>query len=246
MAISSSGGPQFKGLRRYVTPEEQNAKLKEVAKKYENQFMREMVKSMRGTVQDSGLIKVGMGEKIFRDDLDSEYVNNWSDRGGVGFADVIYKQLLDKYGAQLGITQAQLKPKGPLPIDEKANFQGFAPRSLAQAPDSKKTNLVFERQIGDNKNGVTPITNPWSGKYLGAQQINQDEYKVELLHDNGLKSRMVFRGLINPEIQPGPMHAGETLGLLSPEAKQLSWFVDSQKDDRPLNRTEETKLPVLE
>lgn len=237
MAVSSAGGSNFKGLRRYTSPEEQDAKLRDVAKKYENQFMREMVKAMRGSVQESGLIKVGMGEKIFREELDSEYVNNWSDRGGVGFAQVIYDQLIEKYGAQLGITRPGDKVRGPLPLNEKSNFQGMA----KSFPNSKNVAVTFQRakdsaapnvdgtKDNDVKNLPEPVLNPWPGKYLGAQQINPDEYKVEIKHDNGLKSRMVFRGLVDSQLKVGgTLTGGETLGYLSPEAQQLHWNLDSE------------------
>lgn len=248
MAISNSGGAQFKSLRRYVTPEQQDAKLREVAKQYENQFLREMVKSMRTTVPESGLVKVGMGEKIFRDQLDNEYVDQWSNRGGVGFADVIYKQLIEKYGEQLGITKPVTRPQGPVPFNEKSNFQGVP----QPHPGGQKTTWVFKRSspevktpaedmvLKSNPPGslLTPITAPWSGKYLGAQQLGTDEYKLEIDHDNGLKSHLVFRGSLDSGLKPGMLLQGQALGILSPEAQSLSWTIGASPEVEKTSATD--------
>src|SRR4051812_46117802 len=87
-------------------------KFREVAELYEKHFMREMVKAMRSTVPESGLIQANQAEKIFREQLDDNYVDKWSERGGVGFADVIYKQLMDRYGSVLQ-KQKLGRPQGP-------------------------------------------------------------------------------------------------------------------------------------
>ena len=91
------------GLRKTLDPKQQDKKLREVAELYEGQFLREMVKAMRGTVQESGLVKVSQGEHIYREQLDQNYVDEWSKRGGLGFQEIIYKQLLEKYGEKMGI-----------------------------------------------------------------------------------------------------------------------------------------------
>lgn len=64
------------------TPEE---KLRQVSDYYEKQFMREMLKSMRSTISESGLVKTNQAEKIFRDQLDDEYVDQWNQKGGFRF-----------------------------------------------------------------------------------------------------------------------------------------------------------------
>lgn len=76
---------------------EQLVKLRDASKMFEKQFLQEMFKSMRGTVQKSGLIQETMGEKIFTEQLDQEYIQAWVDLGGVGFADQIYKNIVEKY-----------------------------------------------------------------------------------------------------------------------------------------------------
>lgn len=72
-------------------------KMDQAAALYEKQFLREMVSAMRATIQHSEISQPTMAEKIYKDKLYEEYVEKWSQRGGVGFRDIIYQQLLEKY-----------------------------------------------------------------------------------------------------------------------------------------------------
>ena len=67
-----------------------------VAKLYEKQFLREMVKAMRSTVSFSEMTKPSMAEDIFRSQLDEQYVEAWGDKGGIGLGDIIYESLMDR------------------------------------------------------------------------------------------------------------------------------------------------------
>ncbi len=104
-------------LQQKIDPEKMDNKFKEIGKLYEKQFMREMVKAMRATTGKDSLIPVSQGQKIFQEQLDHEYVEKWGDQGGLGLSETIYKNLLDKYGEALGITQKQPN-NGPMPLDK--------------------------------------------------------------------------------------------------------------------------------
>lgn len=90
---------------KQVTQEEQLKKLREVADLYEKQFLGEMMKAMRGTAGEGKdqLIPVSQAEKIYKEQLDQQYVEQWGANGGVGMSDMIYNQLIEKYGPQLGL-----------------------------------------------------------------------------------------------------------------------------------------------
>ena len=99
MIDSSGAAGRFKPLQQTRPDAEKVEKqFKEVAQLYEKHFMREMMKAMRSTVPDSNFIKQNQGEKIFREQLDQEYVEKWGDHGGIGLSDMIYNQLIEKYG----------------------------------------------------------------------------------------------------------------------------------------------------
>lgn len=228
------GGPR--ALRQAPTPEQQDAKLKEVSKMYERQFLGEMMKAMRGTVQESGLVKVSQGEKIFREQLDGEYLDKWADKGGLGLQDMIYSQLIDRYGTQLGIKNPVAKPRGPIALGENSNFTGM-PVIPAGAESTSKLTYRFDRGALDDVQLQEPglgsnlsansLKAPWDGVLTGSRKLGSDEHLVEVSHTNGLKSQMVFRGLPSPGLQGTSVQAGQTIGVLSPEAKSFFWSVEN-------------------
>lgn len=71
-------------------------KLKEVSKLYERQFLQEMVKAMRSTVDHSEFSKPSMAENIYKDQLFDQYAEQWVESGGNGLAKQIYDELKDK------------------------------------------------------------------------------------------------------------------------------------------------------
>lgn len=106
-----------------LKPEENSAtkaekKLMDAAKMYEKQFLREMMKSMRKTVPGDGLVEKGQAEEIFQEQLDHEYVEKWGDQGGLGLHKVIYEQLMDRFGTQLGIRPRVFPQKGAISLDK--------------------------------------------------------------------------------------------------------------------------------
>ena len=74
-------------------------KLKDACKGFESMFIQLMWKEMRKTVPENSLFGESNGEKIFRDMLDTEMSDRMSEAGGLGLADVMYKQLTAQYQA---------------------------------------------------------------------------------------------------------------------------------------------------
>ncbi len=224
---------KFQPLRQPLTPEQQDQKLKDVAKLYEKQFLREIMKQMRATVTEGGFMPANNAEKIFREQLDHEYVEKWGDRGGIGLADMIHQQLLERLGPSLGIRPKMLKPQGPIKIEEKNNLKNPLQIQDVMRTSAKKVEMKIDlREVALRS---PEITAPWSGVHLGTKQISSDEYVMEILHDHGLKSQMVFRGQPMEDLRPAQLSsppnserqigAGQRIGLLSPEAKSLFWTV---------------------
>jgi flagellar protein FlgJ len=203
--------------REVMTEAKMDESLKKVSELYEKQFLRQMVKAMRGTVTEGGLVPTSQAEKIFREQLDQEHVEVWGDKGGIGLGNMIHKQLRQKYG----MDRMEQVPKGPIQIGEKFKIE---------SPTPKKTLVHYELQQAAIKDGNAQVSAPWTGSLVGAKQINPDEYLLEMNHDNGLKSKMVFRGTLDPQFKTATgqeIQAGLRIGLLSPEAKSFFWTVDS-------------------
>ena len=93
------------------------ATLKKASRMYEEQFLREMVRAMRKSVVHSKMTKPGFAENLYREQLDDKYVSSWVDRGGTGFGELIYDQLVDKFYPQLKAQKA--KPIGPVDLTDR-------------------------------------------------------------------------------------------------------------------------------
>ena len=70
-----------------------SAQAEKAAREFEAVFVGFMVKAMRTTVGDNPLMPASMGEKIYTDMLDTEYSRMLSEKGTLGLADLILKQI---------------------------------------------------------------------------------------------------------------------------------------------------------
>lgn len=215
--------------QRKVTEE----KLREVSEMYEKHFIREMMKQMRATVQEGGFIKQNNAEKIFRDQLDDQYAEQWGQAGGIGLSDLIYNQLIDKFGVQMGLKSAIEKPAGPIGLDAKSNFAGAVrpvrtlPSSLHVPADvSAQDPVTYEIRGSEESSQV--VTSPWAGTLLDKKYLDADRMQYRIKHENGLESLILIRGT-----GPGPEHklslgdtieAGQVIGRQS-AASPLFWTV---------------------
>lgn len=92
--------------------DKQDKALKEACKGFEAMFLSMMYKQMRATVPEDKLFGESNGQKIFQDMRDSELMKNVAESGGVGLADMMYRQLSPQVKAQeraaeLGALKAQ-------------------------------------------------------------------------------------------------------------------------------------------
>lgn len=215
-------------------PEQKSAeeKLRDVADMYEKHFLREMMKSMRTTVSPSGLIKQNQAEKIFQEQLDDKNVDSWGDRGGIGLSNLIYNQLIEKFGERMGIKMPVAKPQGPLPLDEKSSFTARTfqhpgkRQSMSYRIDRRNTTGKVLQQ--DNS-----IKAPWDGTLGEIKTMADSQTMVKVEHDNGLKSQLVFTGEVSKLSTGQKLQAGDTLGFLAPDAKSMYWTVESSEGPGP-------------
>lgn len=71
----------------------EDAKLKEATKDFETLFVKQMLNSMKKTINKSGLLDGGMGQEIFEDMLYDEYAAKITDTADLGISDMMFKQL---------------------------------------------------------------------------------------------------------------------------------------------------------
>lgn len=68
-------------------------RLMDVCRDFESLFIKQMLDSMRKTVNKSGLIERGMGEDIFEDMLYDEYAKKIANTANLGISRLLYNQL---------------------------------------------------------------------------------------------------------------------------------------------------------
>lgn len=236
MSEISGGGfkPLPSQMMRKPEAKPADVKLREVSDMYEKHFLREMLKSMRSTVQESGFIKSNQAEKIFKEQLDDQYVEKWGERGGIGLSNLIYDQLINKFGEAMGIRPKVLKPMGPLKMDEKSNYhakpfvhpgkkEAVSYRiEIPEAGTPRESVAATENSVRGSKD----VKAPWDGVLLGSKKLADEQTLVEIEHDNGLKSQMVFSGGLSKNLTGQKVQAGETLGFLSQDAQSLYWTIE--------------------
>jgi len=68
-------------------------KVKQACSDFEAIFIKQMLDSMRKTVEKTSLLGGGMAEEIFEDMIYDEYAKKMSKTGDFGIKDMLYKQL---------------------------------------------------------------------------------------------------------------------------------------------------------
>lgn len=216
-----------------VSNEQKAAKVREVAEMYEKHFLREMVKAMRSTVGEGGMLPTNQAEKIFSEQLDEKYVDNWSQRGGVGLADLIQDQLMQRFGEQMGLRFPTAKPKGPIALDGKSlQEMKDARASLALRTQSSAKDRRLDFSIHDSSEVSREVAPPWSGTLTEIQNTPGGDKILGVDHGQGFHSLLKFRGELLTHLQPGPVQAGQPLANWDSGQGDMTWTLKYQPDSR--------------
>ena len=78
---------------RGKSPIDKNDKLYELCLELETFLIKNLIKSMRGTVQKTGLIDTGFAGEVYEDMLYDEYAKTFSKNANFGFAEMAYRDL---------------------------------------------------------------------------------------------------------------------------------------------------------
>ncbi len=222
------------------TSEDIRAQIKSAAKMYEKQFVGEMIKAMRSSVQESGLITKNPAEKLFSEEMDQHYAQQWSDQGSLSLATMIENQIIDRYGEKWGLKENPLPVRGPLPLSAKDLSKGAialtAKDQMSGSADSKnessvkgylyakenKLDSMFNLPASADGEGHS-VTNPWSGSVQKIPGTREPEQIYLIKHDNGLESRLAFQGKSLLGFDAQFLEAGAELGKTSADAGSLFW-----------------------
>lgn len=94
MDVLAANMAQYSSARLQASlPADPQARLKAVAAEFESLFAKQMLDSMRATLnKDDDMFNGGMAQDIFQDMLYEEYARMMARTGSLGVADVIYQQ----------------------------------------------------------------------------------------------------------------------------------------------------------
>lgn len=70
-----------------------NAELKKASQEFEAVFISYMLKVMRDTIEESGLLEGGFGKSIYTELFDQEVAMSFARRGTLGISNILYKSL---------------------------------------------------------------------------------------------------------------------------------------------------------
>lgn len=87
----------FKAALEKAASEKDLAKLKEASQEFEAYFVNTLLKVMRNTIQEGGLVEKSQARGTFEGMLDEEMSKKIAKGGGIGLADMIYQNMLKAY-----------------------------------------------------------------------------------------------------------------------------------------------------
>lgn len=205
--------------------EEQKNKLKEVAASYEKEFVRQMVKAMKSTVTESNLIKKNQAEKIFSEDLYNSYADSLAEKGGMGLKEHIYKNLLEKFGPQLGIPQ-----EGPPSLDKKLiplDTKILSPQKPPKGKNLGQMGMEWRFYLSDQFSGGG-LQSSVNGLVRNVKQLGDSFFEVDVENNQGTIFNYKFKG--RPLVQESQeIKEDSILGELSPESREVKWTIWSDK-----------------
>lgn len=209
---------------------QRDARLHEAAQMYEAHFLNEMVKAMRRTVDsDNGLIKRNFAEKIFSDQLDSQNVEKWVHRGGVGIADLIYDQIRERFGSG-GTGGARIHGALPLaPRGGPVNLPAADAIKVKSIPAADAGAALEYRFEVPQATGAFDVLAPMGGRLAAAGPLSDGWQCVRLDHGPGLESEMTFPGRVAPIVVGQILASGQRLGEIESERPVLAWKLDGPK-----------------
>ena len=110
--VKSGGDPR---------PQGEDKKLRKISQEFEAIFLSFLMKSMRRSVPEGGLLPQGAGHDLYRQIFDEEIARSLAKSKGIGLADVIYRELNVHYRQKLPPAHEQgqgIPLRGLSPRDE--------------------------------------------------------------------------------------------------------------------------------
>jgi len=220
--VSTSTGTRLEGKIRAAqnaAGDSRKTELKKVAEEFEAVFIAHLLKVMRETIEESGLLEGGFGKSIYTELFDQEISLDMARRGTLGIADLLCRNLRDT--SDPGETESQetgaggASPASSGPVQTVPQGTG-AERPLeceisdlqlpVQVPISSAFGLrrdPFTQQVKFHKGidlaapeGMKVIA-ALPGKVVAVGYVSGYGNTVLLQHDDGIQTRYAHLASIN-------------------------------------------------
>lgn len=222
-------------------PVVRDKRVLDAAKMYEKYFLGQMMKAMRSTVAKSDLEKTSMGEGIYRDQLDDQYVDSWGERGGIGLADMIHDELVGKAEMakmrRRAMKAARGKVRTPMALTDRDVLKVRtlpslkAPASSDGSDSSQPSETIETVLVTLDKTTARPgdapesVRSPWNSKVTA---IRSEAGKVilrmettETASEPSRKIELAFDGVPFEVSEGDVVKAGQTVGQLAKAARGI-------------------------
>ncbi len=116
---------EIDALQKFATSAQETGdleSLKKVAKDFEEIFINMLMKSMRSTIEESGLMEKSSQRGMFEGMLDEEFTKKMVESGGIGIQEMMVRQLSRYVNQDLAVDAE--KSTGSEEPSTKATFDG--------------------------------------------------------------------------------------------------------------------------
>jgi murein DD-endopeptidase MepM/ murein hydrolase activator NlpD len=142
--------------------------LKKVAQEFESLFMAQLLKVMRETIEESGLLDGGFGKSIYTEMFDQEVSLNMARRGTLGISDLLCKNLS-------AVIEVKEKTPGKTPVNESTPNSSVSPQ--ASPEEQGKDQPECE---------ITDFQLPVQGLISSAFGLRKDPFSQQMRFHKGL------------------------------------------------------------
>lgn len=186
---SEVGDPSALDHSSQPAPIVRDPRVLNAAKMYEKYFLGQMMKAMRSTVNRSELEKQSMGETVYREQLDDQYVDSWGERGGIGLADMIHDELVGKAEMmkmrRAAMKAAKGKARTPMALTDR-DVMKVRKLPGVQSADGQATVETVLVSLGKTtsrpEDGPESVRSPWAGTIT---KLESQEGKVVIGLETG-------------------------------------------------------------
>jgi flagellar protein FlgJ len=100
---SEKAQENFQDALNRAMSQQDDEKLQKACQEFESYFLYKMLRQMRQSIPESTLLPKSFATKIYEDLLDDEISGKFAGLGGIGLADMMYKQIKRENAYNAGV-----------------------------------------------------------------------------------------------------------------------------------------------